>query len=228
MDLTISEEFLLLAHHPEKGRFIVPDTQFSYGIIGALLLDMSVENRITVEKEKLILKKTEPTDNQAISEITRMMAETSKPFKVRHWLSKLERKYFRYKWMIIKDLESKRLMRIEERKFLGMIPYRKSFLTENITREKLILHIKNRILFQSGSSSESVGILGLIEACDMERIITTDREELRAMRKALKKIIKESPVADITHKVIREVETEVFAAMAASSAAIAASTAGSQ
>jgi len=228
MDLSISEEFLLLAHHPVKGRFIVPDTQFSYGLIGALLLDMSYENRIAVEKERVILKSTQRSDNQAISEITQLMAESTKPLKVRHWLSKLERNFFRYKWIIIKGLESKRLMRIEEKKFLGMIPYRKSFLTETITRDRLILHIKNRILYQSASEGESVGILGLIEACRMERIITTDREELRSMRKALKEIIKSSPVADITNNVIREIETEIFAAMAASAAATAATTASNQ
>ncbi|HNX67157.1 MAG TPA: GPP34 family phosphoprotein [Bacteroidales bacterium] len=219
MDLTISEEFLLLAHHPEKGRFIVPDTQLTYGIIGALLLDMSSENRIAVEKGKLILKSTERSNNQAISEITKLMSETAKPLKVRHWLSRLERKSYRYKWIIIEGLESKRLMRIEGRKFLGIIPYRKCFLTENMTRNKLIVHIKNRILFQNGSGGESVGILGLIEACEMERLITTDREEIKAVRKALKKIVKDSPIADITNNVIREIEFEIFAAMAASAAA---------
>jgi golgi phosphoprotein 3 len=226
MNLTTSEEFLILAHHPEKGRFMVPDTQLSYGIIGALLLDMSSENRIAIEKEKLILKNSERSDSQAVSEITQIMNTADKPLKVRHWISRLERKYTRYKWILLRELESKRLMRIEEVKFLGIIPYRKSYLTETITRDKLIIHIKNRILSESGSGNESIGILGLIEACGMERLITTDREELRTMRKVIKKIIKESPIADMTNKVIREVETEIFAAMAASAAA--ASTANSQ
>jgi golgi phosphoprotein 3 len=228
MNLTTSQEFLLLAHHPVKGRFMVPDTQLSYGIIGAILLDMSVEKRIAIENERLVLKSTEKSDNQAISEITRLMADAAKPFKVRHWISKLERKYTRYKWITINELENKRLVRTEERKFLGLISYRKSFLTETLTRDKLILNIKNRILFRSSSENESIGILGLIEACDMERLITTDRQELRAMRKELKRIIRESPIADITNKVIREVEMEIFSAMAASSAAATATAVSNQ
>lgn len=37
MKLSIVELFLLLAHHPSKGRFVINDMLINYGIIAAIL-----------------------------------------------------------------------------------------------------------------------------------------------------------------------------------------------
>jgi len=216
MELSTSQEFLLLAHHPQKGRFLISDTNLNYGIIGALLLEMSQENRIVIEDGRLILKNIKESNNQAISEISTLISGSAKSARTRVWIVRLEKKSIRYKWIILKELEKKGVIRIEWRRLLGIIPYRKSYLTESLTREKLIQQLKNKILFHQEISHELVGIMGLIEACRMHRVITNDRDEVKVLRKELKKIMKESPIADLTNKIIREVESEIFAAVAAS------------
>jgi hypothetical protein len=61
MELNITEKFLLLGLHPEKGRFIISDVHLSYGLVGAILLEMSIDNRIAIENNRVILKETGAT-----------------------------------------------------------------------------------------------------------------------------------------------------------------------
>jgi len=112
----------------------------------------------------------------------------------------------------------KGFLRIEHHKFL-FIPYRKSYLTDNRSRDSLIKQIRECALFHKELNNENIVILGLIEACRMHNIISTNREELKTLRKELKMIIKESPIAEAVDKTIKQVQAAIMGAVAASSIA---------
>ncbi len=120
-------------------------------------------------------------------------------------------------------MEAKGLIRIEHRKFLGLIPYRKCYLTDSRTRDSLIRQLRECVLFRRELINENIVILGLIEACRMHNIISSDRQELKTIRKELKLIIKESPIAEAIDKTIKEVQAAIIAAVTVST--MAASTA---
>ncbi|MCD6322766.1 MAG: GPP34 family phosphoprotein, partial [Clostridiales bacterium] len=118
-----------------------------------------------------------------------------------------------------------KFLRIENRKFLGLIPYRKSYLIDGTTRENLISQLRNNVLFRHDLNEDSILMLGLIEACKMHKIITSDREELKKLKKELKEIIKESPIADTVDKTIKQVQAAIIGAIVAST--VVASSSGS-
>lgn len=219
MNLNTAEKFLLIAQHPVKGRFTISDVQINYGIIGALLLEMSLENRIAIEENILILKNDKSSENTIISEIVMIIRTSQRQRKVRFWIGKLERKSLIYKRKIMDGMEAKGLIRIEHRKFLGLIPYRKYYLTDSRTRDSLIRQLRECVLFRRELINENIVILGLIEACRMHNIISSDREELKTIRKELKLIIKESPIAEAIDKTIKEVQAAIIAAVAVSTMA---------
>lgn len=219
MKLSTAEKFLLLAHHPDKGRFIISDVQTEYGIIGAILLDMSLENLISIEDGKLLLRKSEKADNQIINEVLSLIGNSDKPRKIKYWIPKLARKSRKYKWIVLMELEKKSVMQIESRKILGIIPYRKSYLTDNYSRNNMIQQLRNNILFHKELNNESVSILGMVEACKMQKIIATDRDELKRVREELKQIMKESPIADTVNQTIKQVQAAIIGAMMAAVAA---------
>jgi hypothetical protein len=223
MKFSTAEKFLILAHHPEKGRFITSHLFMQYGIAGAIILDMTLDDRIEMADKKLLLKASKPDAEPVAAEITSLLSRSAKPRKTEYWIRKLAGHYSKYKWQILKGLEGKRLVRIENRKFLWIIPYRKSYLIESYTRSNIISQMKNDILFQKGLEGENLALAGLIQACRMYRILTNDRDELRKIRKQLKQIIKESPVADIVGQTIRQVQAAIMVSV---TSAIAASTAG--
>jgi golgi phosphoprotein 3 len=220
MNLNTAEKFLLIAQHPSKGRFMTGDLQINYGIIGALLLDMTLENKIAIEDDRLILKnESNSVDNTVISEITSIIRNSQKQRKIRYWVNKLSQKSNIYKRSIMDGMEMKGLIQIEHLRFLGLIPYRKSYLTDSRSRDSLIKQIRECVLFHKELNNENIVVLGLIEACRMHNIISSDRDELKTLRKELKVIIKESPIAEAVDKTIKQVQAAIMGAVAASSVA---------
>ena len=123
MELSVVERFLLLAQHPEKGRFTISGIQLNYGIVGALLLQMSLEKRIVLENNTLVLKNRRNIKDHLVREIVEIIGASDKKRKIRYWINKLNRKSNRYKWTILNEMDRKRLVRIDNKKFLGLIQH---------------------------------------------------------------------------------------------------------
>lgn len=210
MILNTQAKFLLLAQHSEKGRLIIPEMHINYGLVGAVLLEMSLDEQIKIEEDKVILMKDVKSEDPIISEIIQEISLSNKARKIQYWVSRLARKSHKYKWSILSDLAKHKLIRIEKKKFLGLISYRKSYLIESSMRNNLIHELKNCILFKEDLKDDNVLMLGLIEACKMHKIISSDKEELKKLKKELKERIKESPVANTVDKTIKQIQAALF------------------
>lgn len=238
MKLSIVELFLLLAQHPSKGRFVIGDMQINYCIIGAILLEMSLDGMIGLENDVLVLKDSSEgnidtsanrdaaagtgTIKQIVSEISAIISSSKKPRKIRYWIGKLVQKSNKYKWAFMSELESRSLIRIESKKFLGIIPYKSSYLTDTKARDIVIEQLKNNMLLNQDLSNESVVMLGLVEASKMYSVFSKDRGELKIIKANLKQIIKESPIANSLDQTIKQVQAAILGAVIAGSMAASA------
>ena len=202
---------------------MISQRYIQYGIPGALLLDLALDDRIDLKDSRLLLKSARVADKGIMGDLATMISGTAVPKKTGYWIRKLARHYNKYLKQILKDLEHKRLVRLEDRKFLGLIPYQKSYLIESYTRSNLIRQLKGSIMVTRDPAGDNMALAGLVEACRMHRLLTTDREELRTIKTQMKKTVKESPVTDAVGKTIREVQAAIMASV---TAAIIASTAG--
>jgi hypothetical protein len=222
--LSAAEKFLILAHHPEKGRFRVSDVHLKYGLIGALLLELSVQGSLQLEEGKVILRKQERHSRSLPDMIYRKISEQPAPKKVRFWIRKLAVKSNMYKWQILRDLEEKRIIRIEHAKILGLIPHKRSYLLGKKVQYDLIRETRNSVMQHGVIKSEDLVILGLVKACRMQKIISQDRSERKIMNEKMTAALKESPIAEDVDITIRQVQAAIIGAVAASGAAASAAT----
>jgi len=215
MELSTVEKFILLAQHPEKARFTIGGVQLNYGIIGALLLEMSQEKIVMLEDGKLVLKDRKRHKNPLVSEIVEMIEASEKKRKIKYWIIRLNRKSYKFKWAILNEMDKRRLVRIEHKKFLGLIPYKLCYLRDGRTREKLIQHIRKAILHPSLAeiTNDDIALMGLVEAGKMHKTIASNKEELKRIRKELKEVIKNSPIAGVIDETIRQVQAAIVASM---------------
>lgn len=219
MNLNTIEKFLLLAKRPDKGGFAISDVHLSYGMVGAILLEMSLLDMIEIKDDRLVLKRSIGSGNPTIAEVETVIAGSTKARKVKYWVSKLAQRSRKYRWACLAELENKNLIRIENRTFLGIIPYRRTYLTNSDVRDSLIRELNSSILSGKELSNEVIVVLGLVEACKMHKIIANNRQELRYIRKELKGIIRQSPIANAVDKTIKEVQAAVTGAIIASTVA---------
>jgi hypothetical protein len=220
--LSTPEKFLLLAHHPMKGRFMISEIHMKYGLIGAMLLEMSLHGTIRLENGKLVHQMERSEEQHILAEVYRQIREVSKTRSIRYWIRKLAMRSGHYKWLIVSSLEKKRILRMEQRKFVGLIPYKKSHLMNSKLRYDLIREVRKNILQKAEASDEWLVLMGLIEACKMYNLISLDSSERKIIRKKLKLILKESPIAEGVEQTIRQVQAAIIGAVAATSAAAAA------
>ncbi|NLE33667.1 MAG: GPP34 family phosphoprotein [Bacteroidales bacterium] len=223
-NFSISERFLITAHHPSKGGFLLSQVYLQYGLAGALLLDLTHRGLITITDKKLTLKPGRALPSQALNDVVSLMMESPKVRRTDYWIRKLANRFRTYKWRILDDLAEKKIVRIERRKFLGLIPYRLSFFTESYTRANLVRHLKGEILSGRSVSGESNALAGLVRACNMQRILATDRDEFRRIKERLKLVVSESPVSDVVAQTISQVQAAIIASV--TTAVIASSSAG--
>jgi hypothetical protein len=217
--LNTSEKFLILAHHPGKGRLVVSRQYFRYGLAGAILLDLCLDGRIWMENGRITPKPGNTPADPVKREVIQMITESTRPRRTGYWIRKLAFRYNGYLNQIRTGLAGKKLLRIEETRLLGIIPWRRSWLTESYTRINLIRQLKNDILVYRGEAGESSALAGLVEACRMRRILSTDREELKMIRSQIKRILKDSPVSDAVAQTIRQIQAAIIASVTASVAA---------
>lgn len=222
MELSTAEKFLLLAHHPEKGRFLISEIMINYGLPGAFLMELSVKEKISIRDNRLVLKSRKDSD-PVLAEVIRIIGQSGKPRKIKFWLQRLSRKSRAFKKILLEDMTRKKIIRTEPKKFLW-ISYRNYYVRDLSTREQLKKELKQAILKAEKLPVEQAVLLGLIEACKMHKILTSDKSELKRIKQKLKIMVKDMPLAGVLDETIRQVQAAIIAGITASTIAVTAGT----
>ncbi len=225
MELNTIEKFLLISHHPEKWWFKITQIHLKYGIAGAILLELALKKSIVLEESKIKVNpesKPEDKDYPIFEEIVKTIELSRRLHKPKYWIQKFGRRSRKFKWAFLSGLEKNRLIHIKELKFLW-IPYRRAYLLDKHARVILITKLRDSLIYKKTKTEADIAILGLIEACKMYRVIEPDRSKRKVLRKELKEVIKESPISQILAATIKQIQTAIAAAIAASSAGAGAS-----
>lgn len=222
MQLKTLPNFLLLAHHPEKGRFLISEMQLNYGIIGAVLLEMAADNLLQIENDCLILTENATSAAPIYTEIIELLKQSKKTRKVKYWVSRLARKARKWKWIILEALEQNGIIMIKHKMFLGLIPYRKSYLLETEPRIEIIDQLKQCVFSDNDRDESLVPLLGLVEACKLHHILSGDRKELKQIKTALKEVLKNSSIANSVDQTIKQVQAAIITSVATTAAVSAA------
>jgi hypothetical protein len=176
---------------------------------------LSIGNKIKIDGDKLLVHNTDEISDPMLLEILTIIKQSPKPRRIRYWVNKFSRKSKKFKSLIFDEMEKKRLIRVEYKKFLGIFPYKKTFLLDARTRLDLTKQLHNTILHQRKLDEENLGVLGLVEACKMHKTLTSDRSELKILRKNLKESLKDSPITKVVDNTIVQVQAAIMGAIIA-------------
>jgi len=217
-NLSLREKFIIITHQQNKGRFFVSDIILGHGIIGALLLELSMNEMIYLNNKELLIK-TKKTKDALLSELLEKIGGSTKEKSIKTWVRRLNNKSRKYRWSILNSLSDKKVMRIERRKFIGLIPYKLTYFNDSKIRETLIENVRDTVLKSKKVSKEDVAFLSLIQACKLEKVFCSNRNERREFNKNLKELLDNNPITDAVAKSIKEVQAAVIGVV--SGAAIA-------
>lgn len=222
MELNIAEKFIFLNQHPEKDYLIATAPGRNIGFFGAVLMDLAAWEKVKIENDYLYPTDKEGLLNQPHDLVVSELRNARKPRKTKYWLSRFSNKYSRSIKTIIQNLEEKRKLQIINKKFL-FIKYYRTRLVDFAGREQLINKLKNSALYGSNIDQETVSLLGLIQACQLHKILFKDRSERKIGKSKIKQIVENSEIAGDVGKVIQDMNAAIIVATTAASVSVSSS-----
>ncbi len=188
MKLTLSEQLLLLALRDEKGTVVSnAGIALNFGLAGALLLELTVDEKIAIREGKLVVQNATPSGDPLHDEVLNILASKARrPRPMKYWVPRLASKMKRLRYKIADRLVLSGILHLEKKKILGIFPSVRYPTANPLPELEVRKQLKNTILEGNSPSKETRMILSLLKACDL-----SDEVFGKEMRKQVKERFKE-------------------------------------
>ncbi|MCK4568700.1 MAG: GPP34 family phosphoprotein [Bacteroidales bacterium] len=216
MELSLKEKFVILAYDPTKGNNLASN-YIGYGIAGAMLLELAGMKKISIDNKKIKLLDSHKTGDDLLDHAIEIIRNSSKPFKVKALIGKIQNKPAKYKKPIINGLVKKRYLRKVHKKFL-IFPYKRYPSANPGYRNNLVEYVRRLVLRKTESDSDIPFLVGLAGACRFSGKFFRTKEERKTAKTRIKEIVKESEVDQAIDETIKAVQAAVMAAVITSAA----------
>lgn len=179
--LTIAEEFLLLSHDEDSGRMLYasqPITQIA--LVGAVLMDLAMADRIDNDLEKLMLVDETPTGEPALDHVLwKIKAEKNGDRSVRDWIDRLAPEAERIREISLQRLIERGILKQEEGRFLWVFPMRRYPMIDNKEQTEVKLRLAQLLMSDDIPDIRDVAILNLADACGLLHEVFSSQELAR-------------------------------------------------
>jgi len=212
MKLTLSEQLLLLALKDEKGTVVSKASMaLDFGLAGALLLEMTVDERIDIQDGKLVIQNTTPSGDPLHDEVLAVLTAKGGELRpMKYWVPRLASKMRKLRHEIADRLVLSGILCREKKRILGIFPSVRYPTANPLPELEVREQLKRTVLAGTSPSMETRMILNLVKACDLsDEVFGKDK------RKQVKEQFKEPGDSKVVGKAISEAVAAVQAAVVA-------------
>ncbi len=214
MDYSVANQFLILALNPEKGRVTIDSTHFRYSMTGAILLDYLDGEELRFE-DKRIIPSLRINDDSIHQMFAGKFMKSSRNRKISYWISRLT---FKHRFILVemtKSLEKERVIRIEHKKFLGLIPYRKYWFLNNSIRTDIIEQLRGILIYGKNPGRKELMLIAILHAARAHKVLSRERGETKMIRHKCSELLKSDQVSSDISQTLREVNAAIAESIAA-------------
>lgn len=163
--LNLAEELLLLALEDEKGVVHASASEsLDYGLAGAILLSLTVRDRLGMEGGKIIVSNPSPTGDGVLDDALERIRE-SRPRNPDHWVGRFGR--MGLKNQLLDRLVDSGALRREEHKVLWFIPVDRYPAADAGPEREVRRKVRAAALGGEAPDPRSAALLSLIQACNL-------------------------------------------------------------
>ncbi|GAA0606978.1 GPP34 family phosphoprotein [Virgibacillus siamensis] len=216
--LTIPEELLLLALNDDKGTVVFSaGSSLNYGLAGAALAELTIEERIGLEDKKVVVIDETPTGNKVNDAVLQQVIEARKPKSVKRWVQSMNYRMGQWRKDMLRDLVDKGVLEEKEQKILWVFS-RNTYPTErDVPEQQIRQRVHASIFGDQKPDARTAMLLSLIKACNLINEVFSTREKKEA-KKRIDQISKNNDYGDAVKVSIDAMQTAVIAACAAAAA----------
>jgi len=214
MEYSVAKQFLILALNAEKGRISIDSTHFRYSLTGAIILDYIDGEELRIE-EKRVIPSLKVNDEAIHVLFAGQLSKSSKARKISYWIRRLTNKHRFILVEMTKSLEKDRVLRIEHKKFLGLIPYKKYWFLNNTIRNDITEQLRGILLYGKKPGRKELMLISILHAARAHKALSRERGETRSIRQRCTEILKDDQISSDISQTVREVNAAIEASIAA-------------
>ncbi len=201
----LAEELFLLALDDEDGWIAAPALNtMRYGLVSALLADLALQSKIAIEDQRVSLLDAAPIGDDLLDDTLRRIADSSKPRKLRYWLTALG--FRKLPKLVAERLVAQGILREEEQRYLWVLPYAVSPQQEASAKYWIKQNLRAIALTAARSERRGIVLLSLLKGCRLLSLVFT-RDERKAARKRIDELVKGEDFGAAVAQTLADIET---------------------
>lgn len=202
----LAEDLMILAIDDEKGKVISSASiPIDYGLIGALIMELSLKGKIGIDDGKIIVLDKSSTKDELLDNVLHSIknCETcDKEQAIKFVINKLVNDYKNIEEIIINRLISKGVIKKEEHKILWVFNFYRYPATDKTEEKTLISHIKEIVFDNVEPDVRTSVLISFLRVCNLIEEIFT-KEELEKSASKIREIA-------YSNEIIKAVSQSVF------------------
>lgn len=214
MKLAITESLLILTHKKDKGGYKQLGNGIQHAILMGVFLDL-FNNELLILKEDKVHLNSSQTSSSVLPELFEKIRKSKKPRNIKYWFQRMNIYSNKLFWRLNELLEADRKIRIDHKKFLGFIPYRRTFLINPTEQIDLLRKLKQDLKSYGEISNTNHNILQVLNTCNMHSIFIQDSSERKEIKKRFKALKDRTPIESNLSKTVKETQAALNAAIIA-------------
>jgi hypothetical protein len=220
----LPEGLLLLATDDATGRIGTKSGALDYGVAGAVLTELFLQERLTLRDGKVAVEDASATGDPVFDDALGRIA-ASKPRDARHWVNKLPRTDYRN--AVLDRLVDKGVLRREEHRLLWIIPVDRYPAEDDAPEQHVWEAVRAAVLDGAPPQPRIAVLIGILKACDLLDTVFS-KNERKQHRDRIEQIARAELMGQAVSKAVKDMQAATTAAIvAATTAATVAATSGS-
>ncbi len=189
MELNLVDKLILLALDDDKGTFAAQPMALTYGLAGAVILELFLQERIKIVDKKVVIKNRTRIGDDLLDGFVKTIANSKRERTLMHWVQTFGNKVRDIKKQTLNKLITKGILTKREEKFLWVFNNDKyptsNVKPENTLRKRLYQIIENN----QNPEVDELMLISLIDTCKLNRVVYGKQRE-KNFRKNIKNAVK--------------------------------------
>jgi MHS family proline/betaine transporter-like MFS transporter len=168
MQISLIEEFLLLALEDEGGEFRkIPETSFSCGLAGAALMELEIRGKIGTDLEGLWVIDSNPTGSETLDKLLAEIEAQNERLHPRDWIARLMPDAIHLRRDALKSLCERGILTQEDHIHLWVLQERKYPVGQGEERLECKRRILQLLFNREDPDAFDAALVSLADACGM-------------------------------------------------------------
>ena len=210
MNLTLAEELLLIALDDRRGKLITSsDFSIDYCLAGALLFDLTFENKVICKNKELVVVSEQEPENAILKQAFKLIINNKNPENLQFWLNELCEKIPGLRYSLMEHLVEKDVLYKVEKKLLKIFSNPRYLPKEGESEHLVRTRIRDIILHNKPYDLKSIMLIGLVNTADLVEEVFPALNDLKIAREWINQIPKSNKIHDTISETLEEIQSAV-------------------